>query len=303
MIKTIYFDLGTKASQKEIKFIKERVPDTIIDDSLKFLGNTEENTNAHVPFRNLYFAMKAASYAKNVFIAGIKDDNMSDKNEAIFAEWSSMLSKTEGIKVNIFSPFWDKTKKDLIDEYIWLRKDLTNTEALDDLISTPSCYIDSEDNYCGHCQCCFRKAVAFMSFRKLPFTNNEIMEKYLKRIESGMYNHQSERKIAMELFIRENLYKDKKVYAIDIDGILANEPLGFDYSIKTPNETNIKKVNELYDNGNRIVLYTSRYSVDDIVTEKWLYDNKVKYHNIIYDKIFYDIFIDDKGYNNFKEIK
>jgi hypothetical protein len=94
----------------------------------------------------------------------------------------------------------------------------------------------------------------------------------------------------------------KKIIFIDIDGIITNETKGFNYKYRTPNLENIEIINKLFDN-NKIILYTSRYLRDYFITKKWLKKYKVKYHKIIFNKYKYDIFIDDKSFNKFEEIK
>lgn len=97
---------------------------------------------------------------------------------------------------------------------------------------------------------------------------------------------------------------------VDIDQTIAeldvipNEEL--DYAKCYPLKDNIKIVNELYDSGNLITLYTARGARSGIdwrdVTEKQLKEWGVKYHELRLDKPFYDCFIDDKCINNFSEL-
>ena len=90
--------------------------------------------------------------------------------------------------------------------------------------------------------------------------------------------------------------------AVDIDGILTIETEGWGddiYMQRTPLLTNIQKINTLKKNGHKIILYTARYEEDKNVTLAWLKKNKVKYDQIIFGKLQYDILIDDKARNNF----
>ena len=89
------------------------------------------------------------------------------------------------------------------------------------------------------------------------------------------------------------------IVACDIDGILTNETNGHDYENRTPRLENIEKLNKLYYDGNYIYLFTSRFSIDENVTIKWLLKYNVKYHKIIFDKPQYDLFIDDKAITDF----
>lgn len=88
-------------------------------------------------------------------------------------------------------------------------------------------------------------------------------------------------------------------YYVDIDGTLTKEAEGWGnkaYSSRTPNYSVIEYVNNL-PSDIYITLWTSRYSEDREVTEKWLKENNVRYDRIIFDKPQYDLLIDDKTLN------
>lgn len=180
---TVYFPLGTAYTTKEIMIIQELIPETIIDCSLGFLGTHEEKHNAHIPFRNLYFALLAATrYSDRVFICGLQDDNMTDKNQEIFKLWSRMLSEMETREIVIDSPFWNMTKVEIVK---WFAENY-NANLL---VKTVSCYNQSPERYCGCCQACFRKAVALFAIDIfIPFTNRQILNYYRKRIGVGIYH-------------------------------------------------------------------------------------------------------------------
>lgn len=88
------------------------------------------------------------------------------------------------------------------------------------------------------------------------------------------------------------------IYAIDIDGVLCNETLG-DYENSIPNHKNISMVNNLYDAGHTIKIFTGRGSATGIdwreftinQLKKW----RVKYHELILGKPVCDVIVDDKA--------
>tara|TARA_Y100001973_G_C5205790_1_gene341496 strand:- start:4563 stop:4871 length:309 start_codon:yes stop_codon:yes gene_type:complete len=88
------------------------------------------------------------------------------------------------------------------------------------------------------------------------------------------------------------------IYAIDIDGLLCNDMLG-EYENSTPDFESIKRVNDLYDEGNTIKIFTGRGSATGIdwrtFTEKQLNSWGVKYHELIFGKPVCDIIVDDKA--------
>ena len=100
--------------------------------------------------------------------------------------------------------------------------------------------------------------------------------------------------------------KVKKIVCFDLDGVLCKTN-GNKYKDSKPNILAIKKVNDLYDQGNYIKIFTARfmgrsnekkslalkkgYSLTRKQLQKW----KVKYHKLIFGKPSYDLFIDDKS--------
>lgn len=101
----------------------------------------------------------------------------------------------------------------------------------------------------------------------------------------------------------------------DLDGTLCNNTKG-NYSLAVPNLKRISKVNELFESGNHITIFTARgmgrtggdvlkvKSMFEDLTRKQLTDWGVKFHDLILGKPSADIYIDDKGesdVNFFKE--
>jgi hypothetical protein len=108
----------------------------------------------------------------------------------------------------------------------------------------------------------------------------------------------------------------KKIVAFDLDDVLCTrlpqyESLGVDkYLYCTPLINNINIVNELFLNGYKIIIYTARgmshfdgniAEIEKIlrpITEKFLSDNNVSYHQLVFGKIHYDVLVDDKAINS-----
>ena len=82
-------------------------------------------------------------------------------------------------------------------------------------------------------------------------------------------------------------------YIIDIDGVICEESKP--YKDCEPELKVINKINQLYNNGSRIVLFTSRWKKDRSITLKWLRKHKVKFHKLILGKPSGDYYIDDKN--------
>lgn len=88
---------------------------------------------------------------------------------------------------------------------------------------------------------------------------------------------------------------------VDIDNTIFDTE-GMDYSGAKPIPERIKKINDLYDEGNEIIYWTARGSGSgkdwSEVTKEQFKRYGVKYHTLKFGKPIYDIFIDDKNINS-----
>ena len=99
-----------------------------------------------------------------------------------------------------------------------------------------------------------------------------------------------------------------KKYCFDLDHTLCNT-LNGDYHNSTPIPEAIKAVNNLYSEGNYIIIFTARmmgrckgvtskvYEAIYELTKNQLIDWDVNHHELILGKPEYDIIIDDKSIN------
>ena len=102
--------------------------------------------------------------------------------------------------------------------------------------------------------------------------------------------------------------KKIKTFAFDIDGVICISKDG-KYSQSMPNKGAIEKINKIYSNGHKVIIYTARYmgrTNNNIKKAKQLgYDdtfNQLKswglqFHELFMGKPSFDILIDDKAYN------
>jgi len=282
----VYFDIGLPVCKEEIRVIKELGVPITIDSSINLADREVAGDSKFIPGRNLYYALLATKYADEIYMAGLADDNVNDKNPGIFEEFSRTLTILNNKPIKVMSPFWEHTKADIVKWY------LENVKETEQLIKTGSCYDLTEGNYCGKCRCCFRKWVAlWVNGIKLPFYNRDLIAEYFKKARSGVFVSQRNDNIIRT--VREFLAK--KIYSVDIDGVLTIETEGHDYANRTPNVENINKINALYRAGHTINLWTSRFPVDREVTEAWLEKHKVNYNSLSLGKHQYDFLIDDKA--------
>ena len=86
---------------------------------------------------------------------------------------------------------------------------------------------------------------------------------------------------------------------VDIDETICKTPDNRDYTLSEPMGKRIKKINNLYDQGNTIVYWTARGSRKQIdwteLTAKQLAEWGAKYNELRVDKPFYDLFVEDKS--------
>jgi histidinol phosphatase-like enzyme len=97
-----------------------------------------------------------------------------------------------------------------------------------------------------------------------------------------------------------------KKYCFDIDGVICKTKKN-KYKSSKPNFKVIKIINNLYDKGNYIIIFTSRYmgrNKENVkmakkqgynFTQAQLRSWRIKYHKLIFGKPSYDFFIDDKS--------
>ena len=100
----------------------------------------------------------------------------------------------------------------------------------------------------------------------------------------------------------------KKKLAFDIDGVICFSN-NSDYTNSKPNYKAINKINSLYKEGHKIIIFTARYmgrtNEDKNQAIKIGYNNTLEqlkgwglnYHELIFGKPSYDCFIDDKAFN------
>ena len=94
------------------------------------------------------------------------------------------------------------------------------------------------------------------------------------------------------------------IFIVDIDETICETPKNRDYGQALPIIKNIKKINDLYDSGHRIVYWTARGTGSGIdwrdITESQFEKWGVKYHRLDFNKPIYDLFICDKVINTSK---
>jgi CMP-N,N'-diacetyllegionaminic acid synthase len=108
-----------------------------------------------------------------------------------------------------------------------------------------------------------------------------------------------------------------KTIAFDLDDVICYRPKGYEhlgpnkYDYCEPDQTIIDLVNSLYEDGNKIIIYTARgmsqFKGNVLLIYSKLYSKTIqqldgwglKYDQLVMGKIHYDLLIDDKALNSF----
>ncbi|WP_290433325.1 5' nucleotidase, NT5C type, partial [Paramuribaculum intestinale] len=84
---------------------------------------------------------------------------------------------------------------------------------------------------------------------------------------------------------------------IDLDGTICREMRQFSRPLAEPIPGAVETVNELYDRGDTIIIYSARTWAEYEVTVDWLRRHGVKYHQLMLGKPVGDLWIDDRSVN------
>jgi len=131
--------------------------------------------------------------------------------------------------------------------------------------------------------------------RVSQFRENLVMLRYTQ--DAFFVVAESSANGGVEKLANERAGETGHIYCIDVDGTVCTEKVEYEKAL--PIEKTIKKINELYDKGNTIILYTARgaYSGKDWtpLTEKQLKSWGVKYHQFLMGKPFAHEYVDNKA--------
>lgn len=95
------------------------------------------------------------------------------------------------------------------------------------------------------------------------------------------------------------------IYMVDIDQTICLTPFldgKHHYALSVPVKHRIEEINKLYDQGHTIIYWTARGSGSGIdwteLTTQQLYDWDCKFHEVRLGKPTYDVWVDDKAFND-----
>lgn len=84
---------------------------------------------------------------------------------------------------------------------------------------------------------------------------------------------------------------------IDLDGTICTEEKTYSRSLAKPLEGAITSINNLFEAGNIIIIYSARTWMEFEMTTVWLKKHEIKYHQLVLGKPIGDVWIDDRAIN------
>lgn len=163
----VFFDVDTKESGYEREMIESQIPEAHIHEL-----NLEQFAmdNHVVPLRNAIFAILAANYGSEIHLGGTYGDrfNVLDGDEVVADMVSSMLNYFNGVgrgvdafphdtdKFSVEYPFAHLTKGEILQKTL-----ISRFVEVDEIMSnSKTCHYGDDENGCGKCEDCFRRAGA-----------------------------------------------------------------------------------------------------------------------------------------------
>ena len=182
-----------------------------------------ERDDAIVPNRNAHLVLLASHYGETIWLGSVNGDRSFDKDEIFYHHMETLLNHmwqpqhwTEERRFTVSSPFKDRTKTDLVEEY------LMKAGQPQFLLDSYSCY-EGDQKHCGHCKACFRKWVALENngivtgeryWKEAPW-DAPWLEEVLYQIYNGGYRGAEDTDIVHAL--------DKTPRYVDLDRYANNE--------------------------------------------------------------------------------
>ncbi len=82
---------------------------------------------------------------------------------------------------------------------------------------------------------------------------------------------------------------------IDVDGTICTEEKTYSRSMAKVIKDAVESVNNLYDDGHTIILYSARSWQEYEMTEDWLKRHNFRYHQLVMGKPIGEVWIDDRA--------
>ena len=174
--RNVFIDIGQPYASEEENALHELGLDF---DVVRIYAPAKFGGDMYIPNRNLTLASIICMYYNpdKIYLAGVRDDICLDEGQEEYKRMSEILSRYAGKPVQVISPFFNKTKGQIIAEY-------DNKEALK---KTFSCYSPVNGKPCGNCPACLRRTIALESngIDSGVELSREIIQSYLDKINKN----------------------------------------------------------------------------------------------------------------------
>lgn len=91
---------------------------------------------------------------------------------------------------------------------------------------------------------------------------------------------------------------------IDMDGTICSEEKTYSRPMAKIMVDAVESINDLYDEGNTIIIYSARSWQEYEMTEHWLKEHNIRYSQLVMGKPIGDVWIDDRAitFDNWKNV-
>lgn len=276
----IFFDIGTKNNEQELKRVKLRNDVKII--KLPLAQFEQPENNYFLPLRNLHFVLYASHFGDEICLGATKSSTHKDKNET-FATLSGntinyLLSECKGVKpIKVVMPFINYTKTEMLAKYIEQGGDIQECYE-----QSFSCYNPINGKPCMSCTSCLSKFTAFYN-NGYPFSKEQI-EQFI--FNANKVNVKDDTK-----FLLDRL--NKRTIVVDFDNTVTEKSC---YPVMGKLAKGCKeKLEKLKRKGYRLVLYTTRQGNDLRECMAFCKKNELPFDDYVGGKFSGAYYIDDKA--------
>jgi len=197
IVASVYFDLGHRYALEEKLAAAMTVPDTLMLEPLRGLGEWEEE-DAHIHLRNVFLILAATKlFNENttIYLSVQKDEmDIPDRKPLTLASINSLLTVL-GIDASVKSLWNHKDKTDMVKQYVEMggcKKKLYSTWSC---YNPTRMYSNRRVVHCGDCPACIRRHIAFVlgsgedrTLYKNDPEKSDTAEKYEYRAKCGVYS-------------------------------------------------------------------------------------------------------------------
>jgi 7-cyano-7-deazaguanine synthase in queuosine biosynthesis len=189
-LEAVYFDLGSRYSDKEIRLIKKFNKEVAKDNPIKihklsFFGKNFEEESGYVPYRNLILFLKMTLLGSDEIYFGMVNEWQRDKNKSFFRLVENIVHDMGKRKLKIITPFYGMSKSNVLKKYI------EAGFSVDDLYKYSRSCVMGTERECGQCISCLSKYIALVNngvYRKGWFLKEPKVDDFIENRKARFGN-------------------------------------------------------------------------------------------------------------------